>query len=77
MSLSRPEQSIAWELRGAWAGHRPVVLTLSARCLVERVEGLIERVAVTGAFVVIDGWHIPTVDVLGVHRPHHSQREAA
>lgn len=77
MNLERPEQSIAWELRGAWAAHKPVVVTLSPRCLIDRVEGLIEHVAVTGAFAVIDGWHIPCVDVLAVHKPHYSQREAA
>jgi hypothetical protein len=73
----RPEQATAWELRGAWAAHRRVVVTLSDRCVVQRVEGLIEAVAVTGAFVVIDGWHIPTADVTGVHRPHYTQEAVA
>lgn len=41
--------------------------------MIRRVEGLIERVAVTGAFVVIEGWHIPTVEILGILKPHFSQ----
>lgn len=75
--VQREESAIAWELRSAWAVHRRVVLTLSPRCVIDRVEGLVEQVAVTGAFVVLDGWHIPTIDVLAVHRPHHTMREAA
>lgn len=72
--LARSEQGIAWDLRARWAAHKPVVLTLSDRCMVKRVEGIIEYVAVTGAFVIVDGWHIPCVDVLGVTAPHFSQK---
>jgi hypothetical protein len=71
---TRPETAKAWELRGAWASQRRVVVMLTPRCVIDRVEGLVERVAVTGAFVVIDGWHIPTEDILTVLKPHHSQR---
>jgi hypothetical protein len=71
--LERSEQATAWELRGYWAARRRVALTLTSRCMISRVEGLIERVSVTGAFVVFDGRHIPTVDILAVARPHHSQ----
>jgi hypothetical protein len=72
-TLERSEQAIAWQLRGDWMAHRKVVLILTDRCMIRRVEGLIERVSVTGAFVICDGWHIPTVDILGIVRPHHSQ----
>jgi hypothetical protein len=75
--LERPEQATAWELRTAWATRRRVVLTLSERCIVRRIEGTVERVAVTGAFVEINGWHVPTVEIFGVSSPHHSQRKAA
>lgn len=72
--IERPEHAKAWELRGHWIAHRRVVVTLTPRCLVERIEGLVSHVAVTGAFVVIDGWHVPLEDVLAIHRPHHEQR---
>jgi hypothetical protein len=75
--LERREQATAWELRGRWAKCEWVVLTLSDRCMVRRLEGVVEHVAVTGAYVVVDGWHVPTVDVLGVARPHHTQGAAA
>jgi nucleoside 2-deoxyribosyltransferase len=72
--LERPEQSTAWELCTAWAKGRPVVLTLSDRCMVQRIEGVVSRVAVTGAFVVIEGWHVPTVEILSIASPHYSQK---
>lgn len=77
MRLERPEQAKAWELRGAWAQHKPVVVSLSDRCMIDRVEGVVSYVSVTGAFAVIDGWHIPCEEVLAVHKPRHSQRKAA
>lgn len=75
-ALERPEQSTAWELRTAWAKRSPVVLTLSERCMIRRLEGRVTRVAVTGAYVVIEDWHVPTVEILGVASPHHSQVES-
>lgn len=66
MTLVRHEQSIAWDLRGAWAARRPVELILSDRCLIPMIAGHIEQVAVTGAFVIVDGWHVPVADVLHV-----------
>ena len=74
--LVRAESEVAWELRGHWAARRPVVVTLTSRCIVDRVEGLVEKVAVTGAFAVIDGWHVPVADILAVHRPHFEQNGA-
>ena len=35
----------------------------------QRIEGRVRRVAATGAFVVIDGMHVPTDRVLAVHLP--------
>jgi hypothetical protein len=76
-TLQRSEHAMAWELRTAWALGRPVVLTLTERCIVRRIEGRVERVAVTGAFVVLEGWHVPLLDVLSVRSPHHAQRSEA
>jgi hypothetical protein len=75
--LERPESAIAWELRGHWASGKPVVLTLTERCIVRRIEGRVERVAVTRAFAICAGWHVPLAEVLTIRSPHHSQKEAA
>lgn len=72
-ALERPTGSITWELRSKWASRKPVVLTLSERCNPRRLEGQVDRVAPSGAFVVVDGWHVPTEEILGVHQPHYSQ----
>ena len=32
--------------------------------------------AASGAFAIVDGWHVPMGDVLAVHAPHHHQRAA-
>jgi hypothetical protein len=72
--VERSEQDVAWDVRGRWAAHKRVVLTLSDRCMVQRVEGVIEYVAVTGAYCIVDGWHIPMIDVVGVAAPHFHQR---
>lgn len=72
--LERPEQATVWDLRTAWAKNRRVVLTLSDRCMIRRIEGTVEQVAVTGAFVLISGWHVPCADILGISFPHHTQR---
>ncbi len=70
------EQAWAWELRTHWAKRRRVTLTLSDRCMIPSVTGLVDRVAVTGAFAIVSGWHVPLADVTGVFRPHFHQREA-
>jgi hypothetical protein len=72
----RPTSSITWELRAKWARRQEVVLTLSERCEPRRLEGLVTRVAPSGAFVVCDGWHVPTEEILAVHLPHYSQSAA-
>lgn len=72
-SLERAEQAIAWELRGYWMARRSVACRLSDRCLTDRVSGRVSYVSVTGAFAVIDGWHIPCADILSVHRPHYAE----
>lgn len=74
--IARPEQAIIWELRGAWARHKPVRLVLTDRCLVKVVMGQIRRIAVTGAFVEIDGWHVPAGDILTVGFPLLEELEA-
>jgi len=71
--LTRSETAKAWELRGAWAARRVVVLSLSERCEPRRLEGKVDHVAVTDVFAIVAGTHVPMVDVLAVHRPHFSQ----
>jgi hypothetical protein len=73
----RSEQQVAWELRGHWISQRRIVLTLTERCMVRRVEGRVSYVSVTGAFAVIDGWHVPCAEILGVARPHFTQEAVA
>lgn len=76
--LERPAGSISWELRAKWATRAEVVLSLSERCDPRRLEGRVDRVAPSGAFVIVGGWHVPIEDVLAVHLPHYTQeREAA
>lgn len=65
----RPASAVAWELRGAWATGRRVSLSPSERCAVRLVVGSVEQVAATGAFAVVDGWHVPLDEVLAVHKP--------
>jgi hypothetical protein len=67
-AMTRPQATIAWELRGHWAAHRRVALTLSDRCIQKRIEGHVDRIATTDAFVVVDGWHVPLQDVLAVYK---------
>ncbi len=69
MPLVRPTNAIAWELRTAWAQNLRVSLSLDERCQPRRLEGKLTRVAPTGAFAVIAGFHVPTDAILAVHRP--------
>lgn len=71
-----PEQTFAWELRGHWAKRRRVILIMSDRCMVDRIEGTVTQVAVTGAFAIVDDWHVPLAEVVAIHRPHFHQRDA-
>lgn len=65
-ALVRPISAVAWELRGA-SGRR-VALSLAPRAG-DRLEGHVDRVAATDAFVVVRGRHVPTADVVAVHLP--------
>lgn len=79
-TMARTESAVAWEMRRYWALGQPVDLILSERCMVDRIIGIVERVAVTGAFVIVDGWHVPTVDILHyelVKRKHFDTAKAA
>lgn len=71
-----PEQSVAWELRKSWATLVDVRLTLQPGCLLRTIVGKVEAVAATGAFVVVDGWHIPCVFVDAIGKPTHTDRDA-
>jgi hypothetical protein len=76
-ALAHREQSMARGLRQQGVSRRPVVLSLTERCEPRRIEGRVTYVAVTGAYAIIDGWHVPVVDILGVVSPHFSQKAAA
>lgn len=64
-----PTDKIVWDLRGIWARAQPCRLMLSERCVVRMVMGPLTRISVTGAFCVVDGWHIPCEDILAVTIP--------
>jgi hypothetical protein len=74
--LARTEQATAWELRAAWGTSQAVRLTLTERAIIRTIVGTVSRVSVTGAFAVVDGWHVPIVDVLAVGKPTVEDREA-
>lgn len=71
-----PADKIVWELRGLWARAQPVALALSERCVVRVVKGPLTRIAVTGAFVVVDGWEVPADEILSVTVPTRADLEA-
>jgi hypothetical protein len=68
LALIRPVSSMAWELRAAWASGRRIALTLD-HCDRDRVEGHVQRVAATDAYVQVHGLRIPLDRVLAVHSP--------
>lgn len=67
----RLESRVAWELRGAWATLREVVVVLDRG---GRVRGYVEHVSPTDAFALVwDGHgpaHVPLALVVAVRRPH-------
>lgn len=67
--LERPVAAIVWDLRAYWGQGRAVRLSLTEKCLVRTVIGRVRSMAVTGAFVVVDGWQVPTDEILAVGRP--------
>lgn len=74
--LAARESAAAWDLRGAWASRRVVVLALDPdRAVLPRIEGYVEHVAASNAFAEIlelDGGEIsvPCAVILSVRRPH-------
>lgn len=69
MKPAKREQSTAWELRGYWASGREVRVTLGKHCMIQTIVGLVTRVSVTGAFAILDGWHVPCAEILATGRP--------
>ena len=65
--LTRDLDAVAWELRGHWASGRRVALSIDGD--VSRVEGHVQAVSPTGAYVVVAELHVPLDRVLAVHRP--------
>jgi len=68
VGIVRPPSSIAWELRAAWAVGRRVACSLD-RCDIPRIEGIVQSVSSTDAFVIVAGMHVPLDRVLAVHHP--------
>jgi hypothetical protein len=68
MELIRPLNSIFWELRRFWASGKRVSLTLT-EAAGNRVEGQVQRVSATGAWVRVNGLLIRAEDILAVHSP--------
>jgi hypothetical protein len=75
VTVAKREQSTAWELRKAWTSRQDVRLTLSPRCMLRTIVGRVSYVSVTGAFVVVDGWHIPCIDIDATGKPTIPDRE--
>lgn len=67
--LERGELRLVWEARKLWAQRRKVRVTMDGRAVVTPIVGLIERVSVTGAFIVVDGWHVPMYAVKAFGKP--------
>lgn len=67
--VARREQTVAWQLRDAWMDRSKIRLTLTERCILRTIVGQVSKVSVTGAFAVVDGWHVPCVEVLGTGKP--------
>ena len=75
-AAARAEGALTWDLRAAWAaGWNVGVLLKGGR----RVRGVVDRVASSGAFVVLwDGrgpLHVPLARVVAVSRPHFHEPE--
>jgi hypothetical protein len=70
------EESTAWDLRTYWANRQAVRLTLTPECLLRTIVGTVDKVSATGAFVEVDGWHIPTACVDAIGKPTYDDKEA-
>jgi hypothetical protein len=66
--LYRAEERWLLELRAAWATGRRVSLSLE-RADFDRMEGIVTRVAATGAWVRVRGHLVPLDRVLALHWP--------
>jgi hypothetical protein len=66
--LYRAEERWLVELRAAWATGRRVALSLE-RCDFDRMEGVVTRVAASGAWVRVRGRLVPLDRVLALHWP--------
>jgi hypothetical protein len=74
--LVHDEQALAWDLRAAWVNRRAVRLTLTENCVLSMIVGKVSAVSVTGAFVTVDGWHVPTEAIRAVGKPLVTDTEA-
>lgn len=60
---------IADALRSAWLERRHVRVALSAHCDIPLVVGRVAHVSVTATQATVDGWMVPTSEVLDVAPP--------
>jgi hypothetical protein len=60
---------LAGALRVAWLNRRQVRVTLTERCVIRTIVGRVSSVSVTGSFALVDGWHVPVGEVVGVGKP--------
>lgn len=74
-TLVKDEQRLVWEARKLWAKRGDVRVTIDRTAIVSPIVGTIERVSVTGAFIVVDGWHVPMYAVKAFGKPTYGDRE--
>jgi hypothetical protein len=67
-ALVRPVSAKGWDLRAAWAAGWRVSVRTDIEGY-ERLEGIVARVASSGAFARIGGYLVPLDRVLSVHNP--------
>jgi hypothetical protein len=68
MELIRLTDAILWELRRFWASGKRVALSLT-EAGGRRLEGQVEGVSATGAWVKVNGVRVRPEDILAIHRP--------
>ena len=79
--LAHRESGAAWELRGAWASRRVIVILLDpAVAALPRVAGWVEHVSPTDALAVVETLEgeridVPCSAVLATRKPHFSEPE--
>jgi hypothetical protein len=63
------ERHVAEELRRAWFTRQQVRVTLSDKSTIDVIVGRVSSVSVTGAYSTIDGWQVPTEEIVQLSKP--------